>query len=372
MMFLALLLLISFVFSLEREAIRKQTLELIPQMADLRSFPTRIEGKRLKAWILEDAYPEGKLYLNDVPLKDKLLEELYKNANVEEIPEKVDVAYGLTLRKTDLKLLPTEAVVHKGNPEIDYNQYSALDPFAPLAVMHQSKDGKWFFVQSTFLRGWVRKRDVKLISRERFLKLFELPFLVVIKPELKVGDLTYSLGAKIPYVGSEKEEYLVLTPEGEIQRVSKDGLSEGFWSFSEERAKYLLENLLGHPYQWGGYYDCSAFVKAFFGVFGVEMPRNSYQQALIGDEVKVDFKSYEEFKQLLKELPPYRTLLYMIGHIMIFGGFEDGEPIIYHGVYSIKKDDGQKIYPKAVVKNLLERDALKNLYRKILAVRVLK
>jgi len=130
-MFLALLLLISFVFSLEREAIRKQALELIPQMADLRSFPTRIEGKRLKAWILEDTYPEGKLYLNDVPLKDKLLEELYKNANVEEILEKADVAYGLTLRKTDLKLLPTETVVHKGNPEIEFPSAWTNNPCTP-------------------------------------------------------------------------------------------------------------------------------------------------------------------------------------------------------------------------------------------------
>ncbi|WP_333784403.1 SH3 domain-containing protein [Thermocrinis sp.] len=372
MTFIALLLLISFVFSLERETTTKQALELIPQMADLRSFPTHIEREKLKAWILEDAYPNGKLYLNEVPLKDKLLEKLYKNANVEEIPEKVDVAYGLTLRRTDLKLLPTEAVVHKGNPEIDYNQYSALDPFTPLVVMYQSKDGEWFFIQSTFLRGWVRKKDVELISRERFLKLFELPFLVVIKPELRVEDLTYSMGAKIPYVGSKKEEYLVLTPKGEIRRVSKDGLIEGFWNFSEDRAKYLLESLLGLPYQWGGYYDCSALVRAFFGVFGIEMPRNSYQQALVGDEVKVDFKSYEEFKQLLKELPPYRTLLYMKGHVMIFGGFEGEDVVIYHAVYSIKKDDGQKIYPKAVVKNLLERDALKNLHRRIIAIRVLK
>jgi hypothetical protein len=45
----------------------------------------------------------------------------------------------------------------------------------------------------------------------------------------------------------------------------------------------------------------------------------------------------------------------MKGHIMIFGGFEGEDPVIYHAVYGIKRDDGRMIYPKAVVKNLLER-----------------
>ncbi|WP_448584247.1 SH3 domain-containing protein [Thermocrinis sp.] len=372
MKLLPFLLLISFVFSLERETIRKQALELIPQMADLRNFPIHVEGRKIKDWILEDAYPEGKLYLRDVPLDNKLLEELIKNANVGELAKDVYVAYGVTLRRTDLKLLPTEAVVHKGNPEIDYNQYSSLDPFVPLIVMHHSKDKEWLFVQSSFMRGWVRKKDVRLISREEFLRLFDIPFLVVLRPELKVGDLIYSMGAMIPYVGDEKESYLVLTPEGKIHRVKKDGLSEGYLAFSEERAKELLESLIGYPYQWGGYYDCSALVKAIFGVFGVELPRNSYQQALMGDGIEVNFKNYEEFKQLLKRLPPYRTLLYMKGHIMIFGGFEGEDVVIYHAVYSITKDNGQRIFPKTVVRNLLEKDALKNLYRRILAVRVLK
>jgi hypothetical protein len=44
--------------------------------------------------------------------------------------------------------------------------------------------------------------------------------------------------------------------------------------------------------------------------------------------------------------------------------------VIYHAVYGIKRDDGNMIYPKAVVKNLLERDWLTNLYKRIVAVRV--
>jgi hypothetical protein len=49
---------------------------------------------------------------------------------------------------------------------------------------------------------------------------------------------------------------------------------------------------------------------------------------------------------------------------MIFGGFEGEDPVIYHAVYGIKRDDGKMVYPKGVVKNLLERDGLTNLYKR--------
>jgi hypothetical protein len=91
-------------------------------------------------------------------------------------------------------------------------------------------------------------------------------------------------------------------------------------------------------------------VRAFFGVFGIELPRNSNQQATVGRGVERSFNSYQELKALLKTFPPYRTVLYMKGHIMIFGGFEGEDTVIYHAVYGIKRDDGRMIYPKAVVK----------------------
>ncbi|WP_448588630.1 SH3 domain-containing protein [Thermocrinis sp.] len=369
MKLLIFFLLLSLSFALDRESIRRQTLELIPHMADLRTFPLFLDGEKVKAWILEDKYPEGKLYMNSAPLD---VEPLIANANVEEIPQRVQTRYGITFRRTDLKLLPTNAVIHKGNPDIDYNQYTALDPFVPLAILHHSKDKNWLYVQSPIMRGWVKKEDVRLIDREELLRVLDLPFLLVVEPELRIESLSYSMGAKVPYVGKEGEDFLVLMPDERVVRVKGKGLIEGFWEFSEERVKYLLDSLLGYPYQWGGYYDCSALVRALFGVFGLELPRNSYQQALLGEGFERRFNSYQELKRELRNLPPYRTLLYMKGHIMLFGGFEGEDVVIYHAVYSIKDDNGRKLYPKAVVKNLLERDGLKGLYIRILAVKVLK
>ena len=360
MRFLALLLSLFFAFSLE----------LFPQMANLKSFPRQLEGEKLRDWLLEDSYPKTRLYLGNVPLTEGLMKKLLDNANLDAVPQQVDVKYGITLRKTDLKLLPTSLAVHKGNQEIDYNQYTALDPLTPLAVLHRSKDGRWFYVQSPIMRGWLKAEDVRELGEEEFFRLLDLPFLVVVKPKLKIGGLEYSMSAKIPYLSKEKDRYLVLMPDGNVEWIKGEGVIDGYWQFSEDKAKLLLDSLLGMSYEWGGFYDCSALVRAFFGVFGIELPRNSNQQATVGRGVERTFNSYQELKELLKTFPPYRTVLYMKGHIMIFGGFEGEDPVIYHAVYGIKRDDGKMIYPKAVVKNLLERDGLTNLYKRIVAVRV--
>lgn len=92
------------------------------------------------------------------------------------MPQQVDVKYGITLRRADLKLLPTELVVHKGNPEIDYNQYTTLDPLTPLAVLHRSKDGRWLYVQSPIMRGWLEAEDVRELKEEEFSDFLTFPF----------------------------------------------------------------------------------------------------------------------------------------------------------------------------------------------------
>jgi hypothetical protein len=48
MRLMILLLSLSFAFSLE----------LFPQMANLKSFPRQLEGEKLRAWLSEDSYPK--------------------------------------------------------------------------------------------------------------------------------------------------------------------------------------------------------------------------------------------------------------------------------------------------------------------------
>lgn len=73
----------------------------------------------------------------------------------------------------------------------------------------------------------------------------------------------------------------------------------------------------------------------------------------------------------MKDLPPFRTLIFMKGHVMIYGGMEGGEPVIYHAVHSIIQEDGKRNHIGAIAKNYLERHRLRSIYRSIISVNVL-
>jgi len=56
-------------------------------------------------------------------------------------------------------------------------------------------------------------------------------------------------------------------------------------------------NFQGIQYQWGGRspkgFDCSGFVQTVFGLNGVKLPRDAYQQAEVGEDVSQDFSLWE-------------------------------------------------------------------------------
>lgn len=355
------LIILNIAYALDREAINREAYSKIPYMARVEELPEEIPGEVVRKWITEENL--------------RVDEETQENRNLEGINSVVAPSFGWTLRRTNMRAYPTDKAFHRGNPEIDLNQYTSVEPFTPVAVLHTSKDGKWLYVQVPFARGWIKKEDVVIKDREELKRVLSLPFLVVVKPKVKVRDIEWSLGARIPYLDKREGFYKVLLPDGSTEWVElSQGFNEGYLDFSEEKAKEILHSLLGHPYDWGGkrgFWDCSSLVQGLFWVFGVELPRNSRQQAQIGKKIKERLESYDELKDTLKDLPPFRTLLFFNGHVMIYGGVEEGEPVIYHALYRIKKDNREEYKPKRVVKNKLESDELKNIYRRIISINVL-
>lgn len=364
-----------FAFSMDVKTINQQSYTLIDYMKRVEEFPREIEGRRVKEWILEDKFPSGRLYIGDRELREEDIKEFVKGTNLEVLGESIEVQHGWTLRRTNMRMYPSEAVVHKGNPEIDYNQYTLLEPFTPLAILHLSKDGGWLYVHAPYMRGWVRKRDVYVSGREKLLEVLQKPFLVVTKGSINIGGFTFGLGSRVPYVEKRGKEYRVLLPNMKSIWVHAwDGLEEAFPGFSEAKVKVILEDLLGTPYDWGGKegrWDCSSLVQGLYAVFGLELPRNSSQQAKIGRVVATGFSSYDEFKRLIQTLPPFRTLLFMKGHVMVYGGIEEGDIVIYHSVHKLTQEDGTRWYIKAIAKNYVERHRLRNLYKSIVSVNVL-
>ncbi len=375
MSLLLLLIFLSLSYALQVSQINEQSYRLIDYMKRVEDFPQKVAGSQVREWITQDSLPEGRLFIEDRLFTEKDLEKLLQNTNLEALPEEVRVLFGWTLRRTNMRMYPSPAAIHKGNPKIDYNQYTLLEPFTPLAILHTSRDGKWLYVHAPYMRGWVRREDVVFVERNEFLKVMSLPFLVVTKGSVKVDNTVFGLGSKVYYEEKKGDLYKVVLPDRRRVWIKRtEGLEEGYIAFNERRTKSILDSLLGTPYDWGGKegrWDCSSLVQSLYAIYGLELPRNSSQQAQIGRLVAESFGSYEEFKETLKALPPFRTLLFMRGHVMIYGGFEEGQPVIYHAVHRLRREDGSQWHVNSIYKNLLERDRLRNLYKSIIAVRVL-
>jgi cell wall-associated NlpC family hydrolase len=90
---------------------------------------------------------------------------------------------------------------------------------------------------------------------------------------------------------------------------------------------------LGRPYQWGGR-DCSGFLLDLFAGFGLELPRNSSEQARAGAftiDVGADVSERERLALIDAAAQGGIVLLHFPGHIMLYlGRAAAGQPMILH------------------------------------------
>ena len=109
----------------------------------------------------------------------------------------------------------------------------------------------------------------------------------------------------------------------------------------------VAKEFYGEPYGWGVSYecrDCSATTRDFLGVFGIFLRRNSSKQAQDGRSIKIKNwpKAYKK-RFITENAEPFKSLLYVPGHIVLYLGQYKGEPVIMHTYWGIRKTDGTKL-----------------------------
>lgn len=118
--------------------------------------------------------------------------------------------------------------------------------------------------------GWMDTKQIKSISKEDFLKR-----------KINILDKNFSYEKT-----KEGEMLLSFGSELEIETLplkQNDNIRASITS--------IAKNFLNVPYLWGGRsffgIDCSAFVQLVFKIHNIKLPRDSYQQALIGEKVSL-------------------------------------------------------------------------------------
>ena len=289
-------------------------------------------------------------------------EEVKPIMQIDQVPARIKVKWGVATRATSVRAIPTmvKMIEGKGDVEFDQLQYTLIKLWTPVAIYHTSSDGKWFYVQAPYVRGWVKAKDIAIFEGREELKtrLKSGSFLVVTGEGVRVfRDATLkevfqrpSMGTVIPMASSKSSEgsYPVWMPyrkEGGVVGLTKcyisrkSDVTKGFPVYSQANVIRQAFKLLGQRYGWGGQYngrDCSGFTHDVFLSFGVDLPRDSKQQAMVGTQLGYfePFQNDVEKKAVLRSARPGITLMKMPHHQMIYLGTVNDQFYTIHSTWA--------------------------------------
>ena len=272
----------------------------------------------------------------------------------------------ITIRRTSVKALPTSRAFYRDPKRVgegfpfDYNQNSALHINIPLYISHFSKDKRWAYVRASYSFGWVKISDLAVVNNN-FIKKFKTgKYAITIKDNLRLyndknkATTIVKLGALFP-ISKNNTHYLATNKNtlghGVIHKVNVKTphiIAKKPLPFTAKNVALLAKEFYGEPYGWGGSYecrDCSATTRDFLAPFGIFLRRNSSKQAKDGKNTIYikGLKKSAKKKKIIQNAEPFRSLLYVPGHIVLYLGQYKGEPVIMHTYWGIRKTDGSKL-----------------------------
>jgi hypothetical protein len=266
----------------------------------------------------------------------------------------------VTVNRIDFRILPTRER-HLSSPRrfgkdypFDNLQESSAPPGTPVLVTHLSRDRKWLLTETSYALGWVPVTDVAAVDPE-FMRSWESGrYAVIVKDKVPVrndkGALIFRapLGALFPKVGEDAGNIWIMTAVRDAQgkahvrkvRVPRVAAADKPLSLTPRHVAELAAEVIGGPYGWGGLdgkRDCSALIRDLFTPFGLWLPRNSREQAEAGRFISLKgLPPAEKEALIIRQGVPWRTLLWMPGHIMLYIGVHQGRPLIFHSFWSVR------------------------------------
>ena len=327
--------------------------------------------------IIQDFKTESLLADFDKTLSDITEQGFYTAAGVRNDPDFIEAAkrnmdlsgvvigiaprYGLVVHYASQRFLPTKEGLYSQKDDFDFDQLqnSALDVGTPVAVVHTSADGLWYYVLTAISDGWVEARDIALGDVHQVMEFAQdRDFAVVIKPKadifLNEGMTDYydyiRMGMRLPLSGIDSGRATVNVPvmdsEGKLAikqaYMNEEDVHPGFLPYTARNIYKQALVMLNEPYGWGDMYgeqDCSRFLQMVFATVGIQLPRDSKDQAQVST-IGYDFdeKSDGNVKiAAILKTPAASTLLAMKGHIMLYLGAINGKPYVIHGTTGYKR-----------------------------------
>ena len=339
-----------------------------PSMNDLAALPASLPRARIVEWIQDLSSPPTRTYydVDGNPVPASTFADLANALDLKAIADNTKTRYGMVLRRTALRAFPTELRVFstRGDTDIDRFQESALFPGTPVAIAHQSRDGKWLWVVSPRYQAWAARQDIAEGSREQVLAYADkTPYRVVLgakvstvftREQPQLSELQLDMGVRVPLADAPPDapvngqhpysswtlELPIRTTDGSL------GFAPALLQKNQDTASAYLPlthanlvrqafKFLGERYGWGHSYngrDCSGFVSEVYRSMGVELPRNTSDQGVSPALDHIVFARDEGSKRRKAAVDALQVgdLFYIPGHVMMMLGRIDGAPYVIH------------------------------------------
>ena len=338
-------------------------------------------------------YAKKKTYRSDgerIPkswYRNQIHNSNFKNSDTLNLP-------AITLRHTDLRLYPSNGEIYydpkrtgEGFP-FDYSQNSSVHMNTPIMVSHYSLDQLWVYTQTSYASGWIKIEDIAFANLAFQEKFQNGDYAITVKDNLNLSDDSgqislVKMGTIFPIDPQTKKYLMAKKDEKGFAKLEKvtvndvDIIAHKPIKFNEYNLAYISKQLVGEPYGWGGKEkcrDCSALTRDFFAPFGIYLPRNSRQQANSGAEFMSlkGLQSNEKKKTILDNAKPFRSMLFVPGHITLYLGEKNGEPIILHNYWGVRlKDGSKKVMGRAIITTTQPGAELSNIKKKSMLINTL-
>ena len=321
-------------------------------------------------------YVDGAL-IDNLPyienLKNAVLTTGFENDN-----EKVQL-YAVGTNRTEVKMFPTKSIWGYDSPNDpdDESCNSTIEVNEPFVIRAKCTIGEdtFYWGLTKNCTGWVNGEYLALFdSKEEWIDAWKVDvdgnnFLVVTQDSIALESSTNSneiqlkLGTILKLVPENEipesvnnrtpwNNYVVYLPtrneEGKYVRgyaliAEHYNVNIGFLPLTQRNILDVAFTCLGNRYGWGGMLgsmDCSAYTKAIYKCFGLELPRNTTNQQKVPNRtVSLADMSDTEKESYIEKLP-VGTLLFFPGHVTMYIGSENGKNYVISDTGSLSDSYG--------------------------------
>lgn len=328
--------------------------------------PWTTPGPRFSTELLQQRYRhlmEGTWFgENRLPVEPQRLSQLAELTDWDHFPSLYRPA--VVIKPAMVRIFPTIRPLYERPDDFpfDHLQFAELKPQEPVTILHTSRDGAWLYMESSSLSGWVEPETVAGLDKATMQHLTEAKQLVIVRDfaTVRAEDNTVLVQAKIgtlyPLLAEQDDHWLVQAAIGGgnqqarlvTARIAKEDGRRHPLPFSPENLTLIGNELLKTPYGWGEVFrnrDCSATTRDFMLPFGLWLPRNSHQQINAGPPLSLSGLAATDKERIIREQGlPFRTLLYLPGHILLYVGSPDNKPLALHTTWGLRytTPDGQE------------------------------